>query len=70
MIDTWLKANNRSRAWLAEKVGITEASLSRIVNNRQTASLTVACEIERITGVPPSEMIAAPSTETAAGPPG
>lgn len=37
-LDQWLTDNNRSREWLAEKIGTTEASLSRIVNGKQWPS--------------------------------
>jgi DNA-binding XRE family transcriptional regulator len=52
MIDAWLTQEGKSRAWLADALGITEASLSRLANNKQTPSLELAIKIKAMTGIP------------------
>ncbi|WP_394706358.1 helix-turn-helix domain-containing protein [Breoghania sp.] len=44
-LDRYLKHAGRSRRELAVEVGVTEASLSRIVNRKQNASLALVGRI-------------------------
>ena len=37
-LDAWLRDNKRTRAWLADKLSSTEATISRIVRGRQWGS--------------------------------
>lgn len=44
-----LKRSKLSQAWAADKLGITRAHLSRILNKQGNASLELAIEMKRLT---------------------
>jgi DNA-binding XRE family transcriptional regulator len=48
-LDAWLKARKKTRLWLAEEIGTTEATISRIVNGKQWPKRELAESIVRIT---------------------
>ena len=53
----WLDRAKVSQADLAKRVGVTGASLSRILSRKQTPSLRVAAALERETGIPASAFV-------------
>lgn len=49
-ISEWLKENNRSAKWLAERVDLSAAQISRIRNGHSTPSWKTASRISKATG--------------------
>lgn len=49
-LDAWLSKHGRTRQWLAAKLGVSEATLSRVIAGKQWPSRNLAAEIARITG--------------------
>jgi transcriptional regulator with XRE-family HTH domain len=48
----WLWRQDLTQGWLAKKLGVSDPYLSQILSAKRPPSITVAFEIERITGVP------------------
>lgn len=49
-LDAWLAANGRTRTWLAEQIGTSTATLSRLMRGKQWPSREIADRIRAITG--------------------
>jgi plasmid maintenance system antidote protein VapI len=54
-VEAWLRKNKRTRAWLAESIGIDRVSLWRMMMGLRPARLDVALTIEKLTGVATSK---------------
>jgi DNA-binding transcriptional regulator YdaS (Cro superfamily) len=67
-LDTWIRETDTKATDLAERVGLTEASISRIRRGLQTPSLEQAVKISDATGgaVQPHELLPAASEKAAA----
>lgn len=66
MLNDWLERANRSRAWLAQQVGTSEVTISRLINRKQSASLGLAVKLEDVTGIPAREFLLPGHEERAA----
>lgn len=51
-IDSWLKRNKKTRAWLADELGVKRETLWRWLNGRRTPRIEHCVAIERLTRVP------------------
>jgi plasmid maintenance system antidote protein VapI len=49
-ISEWLKANSRSAKWLAGKVDLSAAQISRIRNGHSSTTWKTAQRISKVTG--------------------
>lgn len=45
----WLKANKRTQAWFAKKMGTDQGYVSRLVNGKHVPDLATAMKVEQIT---------------------
>ncbi len=60
MLKDWRERSGKSRADLAREVGVSDVSIWRIEEGRQTPSLRVAAKLEQITGIPAREFVGSP----------
>jgi hypothetical protein len=51
----WLEENNHSQKWLAERVGISEGALSKMLAGHTVCRTAMLLKIEDVTKVGPSE---------------
>jgi len=51
-VKVWLAQHDRTQAWLAAKLGISESTLSKIISGNLQPALDVAVRIEELTGIP------------------
>lgn len=67
MLKQHIKSSGRPRADWARQLGVSEAYLSQLINNRKRPSLDLAIRIERITdGAVPARSWAVPESGEAA----
>lgn len=66
MLKEWRTRAELSRADLAQRVGVSDVSIWRIEEGKQTPSLRVAAKLEQITGIPAREFIGGPEQGRAA----
>lgn len=55
MLKDWRERSGKSRADLAQEVGVSDVSIWRIEEGKQTPSLRLAAKLEQITGIPARE---------------
>ena len=51
----WLEETNKSQKWLAEKVGISEGALSKMLTGRTMCRVGVLLKLEDVTKISPSD---------------
>ncbi len=61
MLKDWRERSGKSRAELASEVGVSDVSIWRIEEGKQTPSLRVAAKLEQITGIPAREFVSKPA---------
>ncbi|MFD1421771.1 helix-turn-helix domain-containing protein [Lactiplantibacillus songbeiensis] len=62
-IQAWLLAHERSQKWLAEKLVITPALISQILNGKRKLQTQQLIKISKIIGVPLAELTASPQVK-------
>lgn len=54
-LDLWKKAEEKSDAWIADKIGVDKGVFSRFRNGRQTLKMRHLLKLQEITDITPAE---------------
>jgi transcriptional regulator with XRE-family HTH domain len=53
----WFERSGHTQRAIAERLGVTEAHLSRLISGERQPSLPLAVKISELTGVPASDLL-------------
>ncbi len=65
LIDAWLTKHNKTRAWLADSLGVKRETLWRWLNGKRTPRIDHCVAIQKLTRVPASSWAASSDQKAA-----
>lgn len=60
----WLRARGLTQGWLAHELGVSPAYVWMILNGKRTPSLSIAKQLQDITGIAATEFDSPPSARS------
>ena len=61
----WFRRSHQSQHSLAERLGVSDATISRYVSGERQPSLRVAVQLAQATGLPVSAFLSSPDQQSA-----